>query len=168
VNESIVNVFRHNTWANLALIDACAGLSDEQLAATVDGTYGSIPRTLVHIVSAEDGYLWRLTGDLVEPELQEDDFPGFDVLRRRAGRSGRALEELAAALDEDRIVHWNRRVDGKPASMPASLFLVQTANHGNDHRSHVATVMTQAGVTPPELDGWAYAIDAKLYQGPLD
>jgi uncharacterized damage-inducible protein DinB len=168
MNDSIVNVFRHNTWANLALIDACAKLTDDQLATAVDGTYGSIPRTLVHVVAAEDGYLWRVTKEQAEPELDEDDFPGFAVLRSRAERSGRALEELARALEEDHVVHWNRRVDGQAAQMPASLFLVQTINHGNEHRSQVATVMTQAGVTPPELDGWAYAIESKLYQGPLD
>jgi uncharacterized damage-inducible protein DinB len=168
LRDSLINLFKHNTWANLSLIDVCAPLRADQLAGTVDGTYGSVPRTLVHVVAAEDGYLYRMTGERFDPELDEDDFPGFDVLRERALRSGDALESFASALIEDRVINWNRRIDGLPARMPASMFLVQTINHGNEHRSQVATVLTQAGVTPPELDGWGYAIQSGLYQGPLD
>jgi uncharacterized damage-inducible protein DinB len=38
--------------------------------------------------------------------------------------------------------------------MPASL--LQAVNHGTEHRSQVATILTQLGVVPPEMDGWTY------------
>ena len=40
--------------------------------------------------------------------------------------------------------------------MPASLLLLQAVNHGTEHRSQVATILTQLGVVPPEMDGWTY------------
>ena len=40
--------------------------------------------------------------------------------------------------------------------MPVPLFLLQAVNHGTEHRSQVATIMTQLGVEPPEMDGWTY------------
>ena len=40
--------------------------------------------------------------------------------------------------------------------MPVSLFLLQAVNHGTEHRSQVATILTQLGVEPPEMDGWTY------------
>jgi uncharacterized damage-inducible protein DinB len=40
--------------------------------------------------------------------------------------------------------------------MPLSLFLLQAINHATEHRSQVATILTQLGLTPPEMDGWAY------------
>jgi uncharacterized damage-inducible protein DinB len=46
--------------------------------------------------------------------------------------------------------------------MPVSLFLLQAVNHGTEHRSQIATVLTQLGVEPPEMDGWAYFLDSGL------
>jgi hypothetical protein len=50
------DAFRHNAWATVRLIDACAALTSEQLATDVPGTYGSIhkdaapPRQLGRVV----------------------------------------------------------------------------------------------------------------------
>ena len=44
---ALVTLFRHNLWANLGLIDACATLDEAQLAATAVGTYGTIYDTPV-------------------------------------------------------------------------------------------------------------------------
>lgn len=35
--------------------------------------------------------------------------------------------------------------------------LAQVVHHGTDHRSQVCTALTSLGVTPPEIDVWAYA-----------
>jgi uncharacterized damage-inducible protein DinB len=44
-------------------------------------------------------------------------------------------------------------VDGE--SVPTAVILVQAINHATEHRSHVATILTQLGIQPPEMDGWA-------------
>lgn len=36
----LVELYRHNTWANLRLLGVCQGLSDEQLDFRIEGTYG--------------------------------------------------------------------------------------------------------------------------------
>ena len=41
-NSVLKVLFAHNTWANLKLLDFCETLSEEQLDATVPGTYGAI------------------------------------------------------------------------------------------------------------------------------
>ena len=46
-------MFEHNRWANLRAVEACAGLTDAQLDATVPGTYGSVRDTLMHVAGAE-------------------------------------------------------------------------------------------------------------------
>jgi uncharacterized damage-inducible protein DinB len=48
-------------WANQKVLDACANLSGEQLRLTAPGTYGTIADTLQHLLSAERGYVRRLT-----------------------------------------------------------------------------------------------------------
>ena len=50
----LVTLYEHNTWANLRLLDFCAGLSDEQLDASAPGTCGRVRDTLVRIVRDKD------------------------------------------------------------------------------------------------------------------
>jgi uncharacterized damage-inducible protein DinB len=153
-----VDLFRHNTWANLQLIGVCSGLTPDQMAVNVDGTYGNIRDTLVHLVGGEEGYLRRLTGERRRDEMPEGSWPGFEELRDRAAESGSALEQESARNDVDRIVRWTGG-DGVRRAMRAALLLTQSINHSTEHRAHVMTVLTQVGVQPPELDGWTYAIE---------
>ena len=34
--------------------------------------------------------------------------------------------------------------------------LMQAIHHATDHRSHIATVLSQIGIRPPDLSVWAY------------
>ena len=57
MSELLVELYRHNLWANLRMADACAGLTEGQLDASVHGTAGSIRATLLHIAGAEQRYV---------------------------------------------------------------------------------------------------------------
>ena len=154
--DLLVEFFRHNAMMNQRLIEACRQLSSEQLGATVTGTYGSIDATLVHIANAQVGYAARLL-DTDRPErLPEDPFPGFEALAERLAQGDAQLEEAATQDGQDRKVQVTG--DDPPGTwwMPVPLFLLQAVNHGTEHRSQVATILTQLGVQPPELDGWTY------------
>src|SRR5690242_19270304 len=83
-NSVLEVLFHHNTWANLKLLDFCEGLSDEQLDATTNGTYGSIRNTIHHIVGAEVSYVRRVNGKLPAEPPPRDRFPGFPVLKEAA------------------------------------------------------------------------------------
>ena len=67
----LVDAFEHHIWATTRLIDTCLELTPEQLDATAPGTYGSILDTQRHIVGADAGYLFVLSGERV-PEVDED------------------------------------------------------------------------------------------------
>jgi uncharacterized damage-inducible protein DinB len=34
--------------------------------------------------------------------------------------------------------------------------MVQAINHATEHREQISSMLTALGVTPPDLDGWAY------------
>jgi len=143
-------LFRHNRWANERLLEACRPLTDEQRAASVEGTYGELGHTLTHLVRAESYYLKLLTG--WQPPVRWEipgPFPGIDALLERARFTGARLTEIADTVDPDRAL----QVDGEP--VPASVVLVEAINHATEHRAHVATILTQLGIEPPEIDGWA-------------
>jgi uncharacterized damage-inducible protein DinB len=154
--DLVTEFFRHNSMMNQRLVEACRQLSSEQLGATATGTYGSIGATLVHIANSQVAYVARLL-DTERPErLPEDPFPGFEALAERFAHGDAQLEEAAKQARQDRKVQVTG--DDPPGTwwMPVSLFLLQAVNHGTEHRSQVATILTQLGVEPPEMDGWAY------------
>jgi uncharacterized damage-inducible protein DinB len=150
--EALVELFKKNTWATLQLLDACASLSDEQLALMAPGTYGSIKDTLTHICAAEQRYVWRLSGGPAPADLR--DFPGIPDLRQRAQRSGERLQELALRARPGET--FEREYDGKRYSVEKVVVLVQVIDHGHEHRAHVKTVLSVHGIEPPEIDGWTY------------
>jgi uncharacterized damage-inducible protein DinB len=147
--------FKYNLWANLCLLDTCAKLDDTQLDMTLEGIYGSIRETLVHIIAGEEGYVQRFTGQCLERPLRVlDHFPGFDDLRQRARKSGEGLITITEQWQPEQVLQLS--YDGQPYAVPAILVLIQAITHGSDHRSQIATLLSQQHHTPPELDGWAY------------
>lgn len=158
--DLVVEFFRHNAMMNRRLIVTCRQLSPEQLGATATGTYGSIGATLVHIANAQVGYAARFLGTERPERLPEDPFPGLEALAERFARGDAQLEEAATQAGQDHEVQVTG--DDPPGTwrMPAPLLLLQAVNHGTEHRSQVATILTQLGIEPPKLDGWTYFEDS--------
>ena len=151
----LAGTFKFNLWANLRLLDACAGLDSAVLDATVPGTYGSIRTTLLHVVAAEEGYVGRFTGRRPDRPLRDgESFPGFDELRRQTVQNGEALIAIGERFVPGQMLQIP--YDGQIHEVAAILVLIQATTHAADHRSQVATILTQQGITPPEIDGWAY------------
>ena len=155
MSESLIELFRHNAWANERLFDACAGLSDAQLDAVAVGTFGSIRATLTHIVGAQE----RFATALAETEMfgtgrEHRPFPGLAALRDGARASGEALVGLAAQARPGATVTTTWR--GEDYTSPVWMLLIQAINHATEHRAQVAAILTQQGVEPPGMDGWTY------------
>ena len=155
-NEPLADLFRHNLWANLRLLDICVALTDAQLDATIHGTFGSIRATLTHLAGAEESYLARLTGERHPDAIRNAEVVGIADLRAHMRRSGEGLIEVARRVGTiGRIrVAWG----GNVWLVPASIILTQAINHSTEHRTHITTIITQQGIEPPEVDGWAYVV----------
>lgn len=146
----LLQALRYNRWANLRLLDVCAGLTEEQLQAGSPGTYGSIAATWQHLLAAEQRYLRRLVGG--EPRLSEnDEFPGVATLKQHAERSGDELIEAVGHFDPDGTSQG--RDDRAPRHW---LVMTQAIHHGNDHRTHICTILGQNGIDYGGLDVWAF------------
>ena len=149
----LIEAFRYNRWANLHLLDACATLSDEQLQLTAPGTYGTIAATWSHLLSAERRYLARLGGDQAQVS-ERDEFPGIAVLKEQASRSGDRLIEIAARIQPDDTIEDKHQ--GGTYRLHLGVVLIQALHHGNDHRTHVCTILGQHGISYGDMDVWAY------------
>ncbi len=145
--------FRFNLWANLRVLDACEHLSDAQLDMTMNGTFGSVRQTLMHMISSEEGYARHGPGSALTPRLDENaEFPGFDELRRRAAHSGNQLIAFAEQGNLSQIL----LLDEGTYEATVMIVLLQAIDHGIDHRSQIATLLSQQGIEPPDLDAWSY------------
>jgi uncharacterized damage-inducible protein DinB len=157
MSESLVELFRHNAWANQCLFDACEELSDAQLDAAVVGTFGTIRDTLVHLVGAQERYVAALGTGVVSAIREREPFPGLAVLSDAARTSGEALVELAERAQSGATVTAKWR--GEIYTAPIWLLFVQAINHATEHRAQVAAILTQQGIQPPSMDGWTYHED---------
>ena len=148
------DAFGHHVWATLRVLDRCASLSDEQLAVSVAGTYGSIIDTARHLVGADAWYLFVITGGGVN---------GIDEDRMQLGelaavmdRHGAAWASVVGAMPDPDTDIVARRADGSESHAPAGIRLAQALHHGTDHRSQICTALTALGVEPPDIDVWAF------------
>ena len=157
--DTLTTLFKHNRWANLALLESCAELTSEQLDATIIGTYGSIRDTLEHIVVAEKSYVSRITTG--QRYQQPENAPPMTITEmiESAHATGSGLIEWAPKVQANetvQLVDW----EGVSRDVPKTVILTQAINHATEHRAQIMATMTQLGIQPPDLDGWTYFLTA--------
>jgi uncharacterized damage-inducible protein DinB len=156
VNAALADLFRYNRWANLRLIDACHGLTAEQLDARESGTSGFVRELLMHVIGGQQNFILRTKGRQHEGELTRDSaWPGFEVLRSTAVSTSDELTRIAEAMDGDPEVDLPWR--GKTYRYPVRFFLLHSLEHGVEHRTEIKLTMAGLGVELPDLDGWFYS-----------
>jgi uncharacterized damage-inducible protein DinB len=149
---TLASIFEHNRWANERLLEACRGLTDEQLATSIVGTYGALGATLAHIASGEVFYTQLLTRWKPPTGWQQDDpYPGVDALLEVVRETGSRLLTAAETMPGDETIE---RDPGE--LIPARVILVQAINHATEHRAQATTILTQLGISPPAIDGWEH------------
>ena len=60
--KDLERLYDYGYWANKKLLVVVSQLTAEQFTQTVAGSYGSVRNTLVHVLSAEWGWLDRCGG----------------------------------------------------------------------------------------------------------
>lgn len=154
-----VEFVRYNTWANLRLLDVCQALTEDQLHTAAPGTYGTIYDTLVHTIRAEGLYYRLLTDQRISPAFNWDDHkPSLAELRDYAIEIGDRMLALVTTMtpDSEAVDEWQDGETKHQAVYKGITMLIQLVNHGVEHRTNVTTIMSQLGLTTPEVDGWGY------------
>jgi len=143
---------RHDVWATASLITRCRSLTDAQLELTVPGTYGTIRRTLEHIVGADESYLGRLGLAVADPFGPSADASLATIAAHFAHVTANVERIFAGdTFDPERVMPTRR------GPIRAWVLVTQFAHHGSDHRAHVGTILGAHGLDVPDLDVWTYA-----------
>jgi uncharacterized damage-inducible protein DinB len=152
--EIIDTLFGHNLWSNLRLFELCAGLSDEQLDASISNTYGTIRDTLEHIALAERSYLSRVTTG--QPYKRDADTSQLTLaeMLESVRFSGEGLIKAASQVQASDSVEVNWK--GSPRAVPSAVILTQGIHHATEHRTQVMATLAHIGVKTPDIAAWTY------------
>jgi len=151
-------LYGYGNWANGKLFHVIAQLTPEQFTQPVAGSYGSIRNTMVHILSAEWGWLSRCGGPERGPALNPADFPTLDSLTDTWEKVEAYVREFLSQLkddDLDRSVEYVNNL-GEKRSMPLGEMMQHAANHGVHHRGQVALMLRLLGYVPGNFDFLIY------------
>ena len=73
--QDLKGLFDYGCWANDRLCGVLSQLTTDQFTQSVAGSYGSIRNPMVHMLSAEWGWLERCGGTARGPALNAQDYP---------------------------------------------------------------------------------------------
>jgi uncharacterized damage-inducible protein DinB len=138
----------HDRWASEQILDACAGLTDEQFHRGFDIGPGSLHDACTHIVGA----MRTWTDTLAEREPRPR--PDGDGRRRTPGEIkallGESAAELAAEAGRRPLGEMTTRVlrTGRTVRLTRGAVLVHVTTHGMHHRAQCLNMLRRLGMNP--------------------
>jgi uncharacterized damage-inducible protein DinB len=159
--ESLKTLFEYNYWANRKLFEVMAQLTSEQLIQNIGGSYGSIRNTMVHILSAESGWLERCGGPERGPRLNPNDFPTLDLIIQSWSKLQMAEKRFLSQLNNQHLVQniefsLNQT---ETYSLRLGELLQHAAVHGVHHRGQIALLLRLLGYVPGNFDILVYYLE---------
>jgi uncharacterized damage-inducible protein DinB len=155
--DEIRDFYAYNTWANGRILDTAERLDQAQLVAADDGA-DSVRDTLAHTLFAQWLWLQRWLGDSPRGRWDAAEFPDVAALRRRWAEVERESDAYLARLDEATLAQPLSYVNSRGQTWVYPLWqqLMHQVNHATQHRSEVASRLTQLGHSPGDLDYLIY------------
>lgn len=156
-------LYDYHYWATGRLLDVVAQLTPEQFRQSVVGSSGSVRDTLVHVLSAEWGWLERCGGQRRGERLNPQAFPEVEALTRVWVRVEEYVRAFLAGLGDDDL---SREIEfaiggGPKQSLPLGDLMRHAAVHAMHHRGQAALMLRWLGYVPGSFDYLPY-----LAEGP--
>ena len=156
--DYIKRLYNYHYWANARILRTVERLAADQAQESRPPTYERIHATLVHLVGSEAVWRSRWQGGSPTQRLTAEELPTLLSVQQHWQDEERQVRDFLAALQHDDLdaplTYTTLR--GQPESMPLAATLLQVINHGTQHRSEVALLLTDAGYSPGDLDFHVY------------
>lgn len=154
--RDMLTLYDYHCWATHQMLATSLHVSPEQWVGATDHGFGSLRGTLVHLVDAECA--WRMLLQHQTPAffrvLQEAAFPTVDVLIQRWNLEEQAMRDYLASLSDEDLGDDVRYTtpEGEQRERLRWHCLLHVVNHGTQHRSEAAVLLTRYGYSPGEID----------------
>ena len=139
----------YNGWMNRKVYEAAARLSEAERTRERGAFFGSIHRTLDHVLFGDRAWLGRFTGRAYDIS-SKDGHLYADFAELLAAR--RAMDDdilvFADAVTHDWLASettWTSGMDGETRTRPNAALVTHMFNHQTHHRGQATTLLAQAG-----------------------
>jgi uncharacterized damage-inducible protein DinB len=153
---------RYNRWMNDKLYAVAGELTDAERKEDRRAFFGSIHRTLNHLLLADRVWLGRFTGAALEEgelgpggirALDQELYGDFAELRRERAKTDDEIDAFVATLTDDKLAGALRYLrHGVANEMPLWHAVAHLFNHQTHHRGQVTTLLMQSGHDPGSTD----------------
>ncbi len=149
---------RYNRWQNQNLYDCADRLPDEERKRERGAFFGSIHKTLNHLLWGDQIWMHRFCGT-PKPEGgipgSVDRYPDWDELKRLRFAFDDTIAAWADGLDRvwlDGDLTYYSGAAKREFTRPRWLLVTHMFNHQTHHRGQVHCLLTQCGLRPGDTD----------------
>ncbi|MCC7117259.1 MAG: DinB family protein [Anaerolineales bacterium] len=161
--QDVQFLFNYNQWANARILKPAAALTTEQFLAGANFPHGSLRDTLLHTLFANWIWLRRWQGEVPTEAPRAEDFPTFEALQTYWLAEEARLMEFVAACTDEQLNQIIRYTNTKGEAFEQTLWhlMAHLVNHGTQHRSEAAAILTDFNHSPGDLDLIVYLREIK-------
>jgi uncharacterized damage-inducible protein DinB len=152
--EELVMLFQYNAWSTARILGAAGQVSADQFLAPVPFPHGSLRGTLIHTLFGEWVWRKRWEGNPQNPGWKADEFPTFATLQARWANEEERLMKFVSSLTEERMrgkFHYVS-TEGEPHERAVWESMLHLVNHGTQHKTEAAAILTGFGHSPGDID----------------
>lgn len=152
--QDIQLLYRYNSWANKRILDAAAKITNKQFLASDSYPHGGLRGTLTHTLFAEWVWRQRWEGKSPTERITPEEFPTLDALRIRWQEEEKALDDFRKNLTDEKLnlPCQYKNLRGEPLENILWHVMAHLVNHGTQHRSEAAAMLTELGCSPGDID----------------
>ena len=151
--QIISSMYEYGIWANNKLLEAASTLTNEQLVKPFTKYEFSILGSFVHLVAAELRWHQVWSGGQMGERLTVADLPTMEAVRAKWEPLWAERRAFIESLTPEKLQQaFVRKVQGVERTTIMWQALVHVANHGTQHRSEIALMLTDLGSSPGDLD----------------
>lgn len=159
--QDIQFLFQYNQWSTKKIMDAASQLTPAQFLAPADFPQGGLRGTLTHTLFAE--WIWRNRWEGTSPtfRLKAEDFPTFESLRTRWAEEEKQLLAFVDGLTDERLNYSFDYTSTEGTRHTRILWqtMAHLVNHGTQHKTEAAAILTGYSRSPGDIDLIWYLIE---------
>jgi uncharacterized damage-inducible protein DinB len=155
--QDIREMYAYNRWANRQILARAAQVSSEALMQPRAYSWGGLHSTLVHLLDAEVGWRLLLQSGVMDFDVNAGDVPDLPSIVVRWDAEDQAMTAYLDSLTDANmtdIVRYEVEEGWRERVLWHCLWHV--VNHGMQHRSECAVMLTDLGQSPGNLDVTTY------------